>query len=89
MAIKSFQNTIQVPRQRVAKKRGVVILDLEEYEKLRERAVPTYYLTGKAAERVDRVVEEGLREYERGDTIKGDSLEEALEIYEKQGHKKL
>lgn len=78
-----MKNAITISRERVAKKRGVVILDLEEYEELQKRAVPTYYLTGKAAERLDNVVREGLREYERGETIAADSLDEALQIYEK------
>lgn len=77
----STQSAIAVSRARVVKKKGVVILDLEEYEKLRARSVPTYYLTGKAAERLDKVAEEGLREYERGETIEADSLDEALKIY--------
>lgn len=83
-----FRNAIQISRQRVIQKRGVVILDLEEYEKLRQQAVPTYYLTGKAAERVDKVVEEGLRAYRRGETIEASSLDEALEIYERKKTKK-
>lgn len=66
MPIRNTKEVISISKARVAKKRGVVVLDLEEYEKLRERAVPTYYLTGKAAEHVDKVVEEGLREYQAG-----------------------
>jgi len=62
----STQSAIAVSRARIVKKKGVVILDLEEYEKLRARAVPTYYLTGKAAERLDKVAEKGLKEYRAG-----------------------
>lgn len=47
-------------------KRGVVILDLKEYERLREETIPTYYLKGKEAEKLDKLVEEGLREYKKG-----------------------
>lgn len=75
---------VLIPRKAVEQKGGVVILSLKEYQKLRERAVPEYYLTGKAAEKLDKLVEEGLREYAEGKTIRADSLDEALEIYERQ-----
>lgn len=55
---------IKVSRQ--ALKRGVVILDLKEYERLREETIPTYYLKGKEAEKLDKLVEEGLREHRKG-----------------------
>lgn len=57
-----------------ALKKGVIVLGLDEYEKLRRDAVPTYYLTGKKAEELDRLVEEGLREHREGKTTKLDSL---------------
>jgi len=47
-------------------KGGVVILPLKEYQKLYKRAVPTYYLSGKEAKELDKLVEEGLREYREG-----------------------
>lgn len=49
-----------------ALKRGVVILDLKEYEELQKRAVPVYQLKGKKAKELDKLVREGLREYKRG-----------------------
>jgi hypothetical protein len=55
---------IKISKQ--ALKRGVVILDLKEYERLREETTPTYYLKGKEAEKLDKLVEEGLREYKKG-----------------------
>ena len=45
--------------------------------------MPTYYLKGKKAEELDRLVEEGLREYERGETIEAESIKEALKVYER------
>ena len=66
-----------------ALKRGVVILDLKEYEELKKRAVPVYQLKGKAAKNLDKLVREGLKEYERGETIKASSLKEALKIYDR------
>lgn len=59
-------NTITIPRRKIKKEGGVVILSLEEYRRLAEQAVPTYYLKGKAAEKLDRLVEEGLREHRAG-----------------------
>jgi len=69
---KLVTTTIKVPRQ--ALKKGVVLLDLDEYRKLQAQAVPTYYLTGKKALALDRLVEEGLREHRAGKTRKIKSL---------------
>lgn len=69
---------ISIQKEKVEKQGGVVILPLKIYQKLLERAVPTYYLTGKEAEKIDKLVKEGLREYRAGKTIKASSLKEAL-----------
>lgn len=72
-------------------KKGVVVLSLAEYRELQARAVPTYYLTGKKALALDRLVEEGLAEHRAGKTIMASSLREASEMYErrlKHGRKK-
>ena len=69
-------------------KEPVVILPLREYEKLRQRAVPTYYLKGKKAKELDRLVEEELRDYEMGQTIRASSLKEALKIYGREKNRK-
>lgn len=55
-------------------KKGVVVLPIDEYRELQARAVPTYYLTGKKALALDRLVEEGLREHRAGKTRKIKSL---------------
>ena len=55
-------------------KKGVVVLPLQEYRELQARAVPTYYLTGKKALALDRLVEEGLKEHRAGKTRKIRSL---------------
>ena len=60
------KNLITIPRREVSKKGGIVILPLREYKKLCEKAVPTYYLEGKEAEKLDKLVEEGLKEYRNG-----------------------
>ena len=76
-------DTIAIPRKKVKQEGGVVILSLEEYRKLSERAVPTYYLRGKAAERLDKLVERGLREYREGKVVSARSLGEAMKMYAK------
>lgn len=81
-------NTITVSKTKINKEKGVVILPLKEYQKLCERAVPTYYLTGKAAIKADKLVKDGLREYEKGNIIEASSLKDALRIYESKKSKK-
>ena len=54
--------------------KGVVLLPLQEYRELQIRAVPTYYLTGKKALALDRLVEEGLKEHREGKTKQIKSL---------------
>lgn len=60
------KNSIIISRETVQKKGGIVILPLWKYQRLCERAISTYYLKGKEAEKLDRLVEEGLRDYEKG-----------------------
>ncbi len=69
--------TATLLKKAAEKDKGVVVLPIAEYESLRraaERAVPEYYLTGKAAEELDQLVEEGLREHAAGKTRKLRSL---------------
>ena len=82
------KNSIIIPKKTVQKEKGVVILPLREYQKLCERAVLTYYLKGKEAKELDRLVEEGLREYKKGDIISAPSLKKALKIYGRKSSKK-
>lgn len=79
--------TITIPKEKIRKEGGIVILPLKEYQRLCQRAVPTYYLKGKEAKRLDRLVEEGIREYEKGETISAPSLKEALKLYGKRDKK--
>lgn len=60
------QPIIKIPRKNFEE--GVVILPLREYRAMQENAVPTYYLTGKKAKELDKLVEEGLKEYREGRT---------------------
>lgn len=80
-------NTITIAKEKIKNEGGIVILPLKEYQKLREMATPTYYLTGKAADNLDKLVKDGLKNYERGETISAPSLKEALKIYGKKNRK--
>lgn len=76
-------NTITIPRKKIKEEGGVVVLSLEEYRRLYEKAIPTYYLEGKGAEKFDRMVEKGLKDYKEGKTISARSIDGALRIYAK------
>ena len=78
--------TVKISDQ--ALKRGVALLDLAEYQRLRQMSVPTYYLTGKAAKDLDREVEEALQEDREGKTIEASSVREALAKYDAQKNSK-
>ncbi|PIU74952.1 MAG: hypothetical protein COS76_03385 [Candidatus Portnoybacteria bacterium CG06_land_8_20_14_3_00_39_12] len=84
----SQSNTLNLSTVTILKQKGMVILSLAEYEKLRESAIPTYYLKGKEAEELDDLVREGRKEYNAGKTIKAESLNEALKIYERRNKNK-
>ena len=73
--------TITLSQTKIAKQKGVVVLPVAEYRRLLVASVPTHYLTGKAALRLDRLVEEGLREYREGKTISAGSLSEAVKQF--------
>jgi len=60
--------TITINKAKIDKDKGVVILSLKEYERLVRNNIPTYYLTGKAAKDLDKLVEEGLKEHKAGKT---------------------
>lgn len=79
--------TISISERKIEKQKGVVILPLKEYQKLCQMAAPTYYLKGKEAEKLDKLVEKGLKDHREGKTIKAGSLKEALKIYERKQNK--
>jgi len=61
---------ITVSKNEVEKQKGVVILPLKQYRELIRGAAPTYYLTGKEALKLDRLVGGGLKEFKAGKTKK-------------------
>jgi hypothetical protein len=74
-------NMVTIQKSKIKEEKGVVILPVGEYRKLLERAAPTYYLSGKEAEKLDKLAEEGLKEHREGKTIKAGSIKEALKKY--------
>lgn len=61
-------NTVTISKNQIRKEGGVVVLSLEAYRRLSEQAIPMYYLKGKAAKNLDRLVERGLKDYRAGKT---------------------
>lgn len=61
-------SNITISKNRVKEEGGVVIMSLKKYHRLLERSAPTYYLKGRAAERLDKLVENGLKDYREGKT---------------------
>ena len=60
--------TATLLKKAAAKDKGVVVLPVQEYQRLIAAAVPTYYLTGKEATDLDKLVKEGLHEHAEGKT---------------------
>lgn len=75
-------------KKTAAESRCPVTLPAKIYRQLLDAAIPTYYLTGKAATDLDKLVEEGLREYAEGKTITASSISDALAIRRKQERKR-
>lgn len=67
-------STITLSKKQIQKSGGIVVLPIDEYRRLSLRAVPEYYLTGKKAKALDKLVKEGLRDYELGKCRKIKSL---------------
>lgn len=76
-------NTVAISKKKIKEEGGVVVLSLKEYRKLSEQAIPTYYLKGAAAKKLDRLVERGLKDYRAGKVISARSLGEAIKMYAK------
>jgi len=82
------EELVAVPRreyERLLKSNGEKKQTFIGYEthtwKGKKYKVPTYQLYGKAAERLDMRVREGMHEYRAGKTIKASSIDEAMKMY--------
>jgi len=65
-------STIAISTRRVQDEKGVVVLSLQEYERLlfeiQQANVPVEYLPPKEAARLDRVVKKAMADYKAGKT---------------------
>ncbi len=66
MSTQATNNLVTISKRSIQKKGGMVVLPVEEYNKLKERAVPTYYLKDKQAKYLDKEVDQGLKDYKSG-----------------------
>lgn len=57
--------TITIPKNLI-KNNDLVIIPRKEYESMKARMFPVFYLKGKKAEKLDRLVKKGLRDYREG-----------------------
>jgi hypothetical protein len=65
---RSSNLALKISPKAVERRGGLVVLPLKEYQRLLASVVPTYYLKGKSATKLDRLVEKGLQEYQQGKT---------------------
>ena len=68
MFIMADMANVAISKNKIKVEGDRVVMSLREYRDLLKKSAPTYYLKGKAAERLDKLVEEGLREYKNGKT---------------------
>ena len=65
---RSSNLAIKISPKVVERRGGIVVLPLKENQRLLASVVPTYYLKGSAATKLDRLVDKGLQEYRKGKT---------------------
>ncbi len=65
---------VAISKAKVERTGGMVVLPVKEYDRLVAAAVPTYYLSGKAATDLDKLVAQGLQAHREGKTRKLRSL---------------
>ncbi|MDP3764391.1 MAG: hypothetical protein Q8Q95_02100 [bacterium] len=74
-------SSVTISKNKIKIEGDKVVMTLKEYHKLLEKSATVYYLKGKQALRLDKLVEDGLKEYHEGKTITAPSLKEALKIH--------
>lgn len=57
--------TITIPKNLI-KNNDLVVISRKEYEDMKAQTAQTFYLKGKEAEKLDKLVKEGLKEYQEG-----------------------
>lgn len=74
-------NTITIPRNLIQND-DLVVLPRKEYENMKARMFPIFFLKGKNAKSLDKRVDEGVKEYRKGKT-------ETLELFLKKEYPEL
>lgn len=69
--------TVTIPRE-ISKNGDLIVLSRREYERMKASMVPTQFLKGKAATRLDRRVARSLDEHRRGLTKRIRSLADLM-----------
>jgi hypothetical protein len=83
-----IMNTITIPKNLIkTKSEDLVVISRKEYESMKAHMLPTFRLEGKEADKLDKLVKDGLREHKKGEMIRATSLKEALKLYGKKGKK--
>ena len=59
--------TITIPKSVIGNDE-LVVMPRKEYEQMKSSLIPTFFLKGRAAKRLDRRVEKSLKEYRAGKT---------------------
>jgi len=57
--------TITIPKNLI-KNDDLIIIPRKEYETMKAQILPTFYLKGKEADKLDKLIREGLKEYQEG-----------------------
>jgi hypothetical protein len=77
-------STIAISTRRVQDEKGVVVLSLQEYERLlfeiQKANAPVEYVPPKEAARLDRVFKKALAEHKAGKTVKLSSLSSLMDL---------
>lgn len=59
--------TITIPKK-ITGKEELVVISRKELDRMKAQMMPTTFLKGKAADKLDKRVEQGLKEYHTGKT---------------------
>jgi len=68
---------VTIPRE-IIKNQDIVVMSRREFERMRASMVPTQFLKGRAAMRLDKRVVRSLEEHRRGATKKIHSLADLM-----------
>lgn len=69
--------TMTIPKS-IFQNDDLVIMPKKHYEELQANQIPVYFLTGRAAKRLDKRVTDSLRAYRKGKCQKIESLSELM-----------